>query len=165
MPPPPPPAGIGEQLGGLFDQMMSGRAPSQSQLEQVAANLVGKVIGRTVTVEEVQEIRTRAQRGDYEPLREAAQRVRDHVRERRAHPRATPQEHDPEMAARIAFAKDCGRARAIMGFTKDDPLTQQIVKTRYRELARQRHPDVPGGSDKQMERLNWANEVLVKSLQ
>lgn len=154
---PPPRAGLGQQLGGLFDQMLAGYPPSQAQLEQVAADMVGRVIGRTVTVDEVRAVR----QGDYAPLREVAEQYR--ARQSGRVPRPGPPIVDPEIAAKIERAKALGRARAVLGFTKDHILTVAIVKTRHRELARRHHPDA-GGSTEKMQKINGAADLLVQSL-
>ena len=159
---PPPRAGLGQQLGGLFDQMLAGHPPSKAQLEQVAADMVGKVIGRTVTVEEVRAVR----QGDYAPLREVAEQYQRARQEQQATSPRVPRPRpffDPEMAAKIEHAKELGRARAVLGFTKDHVLTVAIVKTRHRELARKHHPDA-GGSTEKMQKVNWAADLLVQSL-
>jgi primase-polymerase (primpol)-like protein len=154
----PPRAGLGQQLGGLFDQMLAGHPPSHAQLEQVAADMVGKVIGRTVTVEEVQAVR----RGDYAPLREVAEQYQ-RTRQEQAASRSPRPFINPDLAAKIERAKELGRARAVLKFTKNDILTVPIIKTRHRELARQHHPDA-GGSTEKMQKVNWAADLLVQSL-
>ncbi len=151
--------GIGQQLGSIFDQMLNGQAPSKSQIEQVAADMVGKVIGRKVTVEEVQRVRD----GDFEPFGDfqpVAEQVRERVKQRA---QGRP-EFTPEMNAKIEALKEQGRARAVMGFGKDDRLTPEVIKQQFRKLARKYHSDLHGGSDEKMKRLNWANDLLLQSL-
>ncbi len=153
--------GIGQQLGGLFDQMLAGHAPSQADLEQVAANVVGKVIGREVTIEEVRQVR----RGNYAPLRDVAEQFQRARAERAGvePPKGPPTYADPGLAERIERAKNIGRARAVLGFGKDDVLTPDIIKGAYRQAAKKHHSD-RGGSDERMVRINWARDLLVESL-
>lgn len=155
-----PRPGVGEKLGTLLDQVLAGQVPSPVDLEQMAADLVGRVIGRTVTVEEVQQVR----HGNYQPLRDVAEQYRRARAQRAQGPRAPgPSPFDPEQAAKIEFAKECGRARAVLGFSKDDVLSEPVIKARHRELARKNHPDM-GGSTEKMQRINWAADVLLHSL-
>ena len=155
-----PRPGIGEQLGSMFDQILSGGAPKSIQFEQIAADIAGSLLGRTVTVEEVRKTRS----GDYSQIRAYLDALR--VRAAQQQARAQPQQPlDPSIAAKIEYMKSLGRARAVMGFTKDHVLTADVIKTRYRELARQHHPDREGGSTEKMQKINAAADLLSKSLE
>ncbi len=46
--------------------------------------------------------------------------------------------------------------RAVFGFRANETVTLQYVEDTYRSLARKHHPDIPGGSTREMERLNAA---------
>ncbi len=48
------------------------------------------------------------------------------------------------------------------GFTREVALN--AIRGRYRDLAAQRHPDVPGGSESQMSELNWARDEALKEI-
>lgn len=155
-----PRPGIGEQLGGIFDQIVSGVAPKSIQFEQIAADIAGSLLGRTVTIEEVRRTRS----GDYSQIHAYLEALR--ARAAQAQQRAQPQApFDPTIAARIEYMKSLGRARAVLGFTKDDALTPELIKDRYRKLARQHHPDREGGSTEKMQKINAAADLLSKSLE
>lgn len=64
---------------------------------------------------------------------------------------------DPEVEAQL-------RARAVLGFTPDQPLTVADVKRRQKELAKRWHPDRKGGSAQKMAAINDATDVLVAYL-
>ena len=53
-------------------------------------------------------------------------------------------------------------AKNFFGF-KDLP-TEQELKKKYRELAKKYHPDINGGDDVQMQKLNHYRDVLSKSI-
>lgn len=52
----------------------------------------------------------------------------------------------------------------VLGFDSDEKLTAQMIKDRKRRLAEAFHPDRPGGSTRQMQKVNQAAEVLIASL-
>lgn len=61
--------------------------------------------------------------------------------------------------------------REVLRLAPDWPATttrpeasRGIVTSRYRQLAGQRHPDVPGGSDAQMAELNWARDEALREI-
>lgn len=153
--------GVAEQLGGILDQVLHGQAPSPSQIEQTMANLAGALLGRTVTIEEVHTIRTGVRQGRYEEMVERWQIYQQEVRGRVSQVRERV--IDPDMAKKIEHAKACGRARAVMGFTAQEPLTVDIIKARHRELARKHHPD-KGGDTVKMQRINGSADILLGSL-
>lgn len=158
-----PRPGIGEQIGGIFDQILHGQAPSSGQFEAIAADIAGSLLGRKVTVEEVRKTRS----GDYSQMKAYLDALRTRAAQmpQNGSNGQMPHAFDPERQAKIEYMKSLGRARAVMGFTKDDILTEQILKTRHRELARQHHPDRAGPeSTVKMQRINQAMELLEKSL-
>jgi len=53
-------------------------------------------------------------------------------------------------------------AKDFFGFT-DSP-TEQELKKKYRELAKKYHPDINGGDDVMMQKLNHYRDILVKSV-
>lgn len=53
--------------------------------------------------------------------------------------------------------------RAVMGLNDDDDVDLADVKSLYRKVSRERHPDV-GGSDAVMAELNWAMQEAEKEL-
>lgn len=53
--------------------------------------------------------------------------------------------------------------RAVFGFQPEASLSKESVEAKYKELARQRHPD-HGGSDSMMSELNAARSAALKEL-
>jgi hypothetical protein len=51
-----------------------------------------------------------------------------------------------------------------MGFEPNEPLTSERIHTRKQALARVFHPDRPGGSLAQMQRVNDAADTLLANL-
>jgi hypothetical protein len=56
------------------------------------------------------------------------------------------------------------RAREILGFEPNEPLTIEKVQKRKQQLARVFHPDMQGGSETQMKRINTAADALLAKL-
>jgi hypothetical protein len=54
--------------------------------------------------------------------------------------------------------------RVVLGFPPDMTLTEELIKKRKRELARIYHPDGGQGNTEAMSRLNWASDLLLKTL-
>jgi hypothetical protein len=140
----------------MLDQVLHGQQPSAQQLEQAAADLVGSLLGRTVTIDEVRRVR----QGDVATIRAYVDQYQQH-RAARAQTQSPRDFVDPVKAAQIEALKAQGRARAVMGFSKDAELTEEVLKRRYRELAFKHHPDRGGSADK-MAKLNEAMELLSK---
>ena len=57
-----------------------------------------------------------------------------------------------------AAVREIEEALETLGLPK--MVTAREVKRRYRKLAKRFHPDRPGGDAQQMERIQWAYEVL-----
>lgn len=53
--------------------------------------------------------------------------------------------------------------RRELGFAIDEPVTVEAVKARYRELAKQHHPD-RGGSTEKMAAINAAKQLAIEEL-
>ena len=53
-------------------------------------------------------------------------------------------------------------AKVFFGF--DEMPTEQELKKKYRELAKKYHPDINGGDDADMQKLNHFRDVLLKSI-
>ncbi|RDX34150.1 J domain-containing protein [Arcobacter sp. HD9-500m-PIT-SAG03] len=53
-------------------------------------------------------------------------------------------------------------AKVFFGF--ENLPTEQELKKKYRELAKKYHPDINGGDDANMQKLNHYRDVLVKSM-
>jgi hypothetical protein len=71
-------------------------------------------------------------------------------------PGSPPPPPDPTIAERA-------RARKLLGFAHDQPITLDMLQKRRRELARQHHPD-RGGSVTKMQAVNAACDVLEAQL-
>lgn len=83
---------------------------------------------------------------------QAQQRARSQQPPRPSSP-PRPPPPDPTIAARV-----------VMGFEPTEPLTRELVTKRKQQLARVFHPDVSGGSDSHMKRVNQAADVLLAKL-
>lgn len=68
---------------------------------------------------------------------------------------------DPEAAQK---ERDRTRARQILGFGPQEAITREILKQRFRTLAKKHHPDRKGGSLERMKEVSWANDVLEKAI-
>lgn len=55
------------------------------------------------------------------------------------------------------------KARAVLGFGPREAITAEILKSRFRKLAKKHHPDL-GGSVERMKSISAANDVLEKWL-
>jgi hypothetical protein len=66
-----------------------------------------------------------------------------------------PQVSEDELALR--------RARKVMGFGPGDPITEDAIKARKRELALKYHPD-KGGSATDMAAINDAADTLLAAM-
>lgn len=67
---------------------------------------------------------------------------------------------DPRELERARARRD---ARQVLGFTASEPLTEEQIKARRRELALKVHPDRQGGSARDMARVNDAADILLES--
>lgn len=72
-------------------------------------------------------------------------------------PPPRPPPPDPRVAAKKKLELE---ARKAFGFSPTEPLTPDVIKKRYRELARKHHPDRKGGSAERMKTINTAYEIL-----
>ena len=61
-----------------------------------------------------------------------------------------------------ASISEIQEAKVFFGF--EDLPTEQELKKKYRELAKKYHPDINGGDDDQMQKLNHYKDVLSKSI-
>jgi hypothetical protein len=52
--------------------------------------------------------------------------------------------------------------RVVLGLTENDHLNRDAIETRYRALARMKHPDAIGGSHSEMAELNAAREAALQ---
>ncbi|KAB2689706.1 J domain-containing protein [Brucella tritici] len=54
--------------------------------------------------------------------------------------------------------------RAVLGFAAFDHVTKETVEARFKKLAKERHPDVDGGSHQAMAELNQAREEALREV-
>jgi hypothetical protein len=76
-------------------------------------------------------------------------------------PRAPPRQPPPRPAP---VPNPVLVARELLGFEPTEPLTVERVQKRKQALARVFHPDLPGGSENQMKRINQAADLLLSKL-
>ncbi len=161
--------GFGEQLGTLLDTVLSGRKPTAAQVDRTMASLASSVLRRPVTVEEFRQTRQQVQRGQWDAV---AGQVRSSASGRS--PSAPPPGPDPAEQQRQqaeAHAKsqakarlhDIAYARKILGIGPRTVLTEDLIKTQQRVMARKHHPD-RGGSTQAMQDVNHAVEILRSTL-
>lgn len=55
-------------------------------------------------------------------------------------------------------------ARAVLG-VEQDVLDLQVINSRYKELAKKNHPDMPGGNAEKFKEINGAHQMLLRELQ
>lgn len=88
---------------------------------------------------------------------QAQQRQQAQQQQRRQRP---PTAAEQEALARARAAK---AARHEMGFRPDEPLSEDVIRERKKQLARQHHPD-RGGDPARMAAINNAADVLLEML-
>ena len=71
-----------------------------------------------------------------------------------------PPPPDPEIERQRAILA----ARQVMGFAATEPLDENKIKDRKRQLAKRYHPDLQGGSAQKMALVNDAADVLLAAL-
>jgi curved DNA-binding protein CbpA len=54
--------------------------------------------------------------------------------------------------------------REVMGLHREPGVTAEMMERRYRDLARERHPDVHGGNSAMMAELNAARDAARREL-
>jgi len=80
-------------------------------------------------------------------------------------PRPQPRQPDPPPPPRPAPPPDPAiLARHLLGFERTEALTVERVQKRKQALARVFHPDMAGGSEAHMKRINAAADVLLAKL-
>jgi len=67
--------------------------------------------------------------------------------------------HDAFGHAHLSEVQD---AKDFFGFIESP--TELVLKKKYRELAKKYHPDINGGDDAMMQKLNHYRDILVKSI-
>jgi len=58
-----------------------------------------------------------------------------------------------------------GTWRSTLGFGPDDPITRELINSRFRQLAREAHPDLVGGTDARMKLLTEARASALFEIQ
>ena len=137
----------------VASSVLRGERPSTRSVEDAISGL-GSLFGFKVKAADVQAAADR--------LRDQAERVAG-ARGGSSSSRSSP--GSSSSGARPGSSPDDDRARAVskarktLGFTVRDELTPEIIKKRYRELAKKHHPD-RGGSAARMAEINQAVEIL-----
>lgn len=80
----------------------------------------------------------------------------------RQHPPGAPP--PPPRPASSPPPDPSAHARIVMGFEATEPLTRDKVSDRKKALARVFHPDLAGGNEAHMKRINQAADVLLAKL-
>lgn len=147
-----------QRISDLFSDFMSGKRVSQDDVMGVAQDLAQQWAG--------------GMGGEYRPPIDARGRTDHEQRTRQQTPwwqpqpgqgsRQPPPPSDPQREQEIHAARL--RARRILGFAANQPLTADDIKQRKRMLAKRNHPD-QGGSTAKMAAINDAADVLLAELE
>lgn len=149
---------IPSPLGQVFDAVIHGRSPSPNAVADAMFGVVEGFLGRKLTADE----RARATSVGGGVFTGSGSRSSRSSSE-------SSDAHRAQEAEARARASEIGRARRTLGFGARDQITPEILKARYRELARKWHPDrYVGDPAKQkaatsrMAEINAAMEILQK---
>lgn len=146
-----------QQVSELFDDFLAGRPLDTKKVGDIAAQAINDVawrMGGGYT--------------DYHPPIVGDDDIRD------AGPRFRPPrgfrpppgwhaEEEPGAAEEAQLELDRAKARIVLGFGPRELITREILKTRFRALAKKHHPD-RGGSLERMKEISAANDVLEKAI-
>ncbi len=151
-----------QQISDLFDDFLAGRPFDRQKVGDLAAHAINEAawrMGGSYT-------------GYHPPIVDESQ-IHDtdpngYRDTRRARPRPPPgyRWHDEEPSETVDAAQldlDRAKARATLGFGPRDVLTRDILKNRFRALAKKHHPD-RGGSLERMKEISAANDILEKAI-
>lgn len=147
-----------DPMGGLLDQVdrwFAGR--TQNEVVHNLTDVLSAFLG------------PRLRQQEQEAAREfAALHARHRARQaRQGHPNGRRRPPPPPPPPRPQVDPSRKRdllARQILGFQPGDSLDKDTVKKRQRALAQVYHPDMPGGSTAQMQKVNSAADVLLANL-
>lgn len=151
--------GTPSPLGQMFDAVISGQRPSKATIEDAMFQMAEGLFGIKMSPQE----RARAAAAG-----EAAWRGRS-SRPSSSPPRSgASSEPEPPPGP---SPQELKRARATFGFLSSDTVTSELLKKRYRELARKWHPDLYVGNPakhkialERMTAINAAMDLLSKSV-
>ena len=93
--------------------------------------------------------------------------VGDLFRPRAPRPGSLPQQPPPRQPPRPPPSSppdQSAAARIVLGFEPNETLTKDMIDKRKKALARVFHPDMQGGSEAHMKRINQAADVLLAKL-
>lgn len=141
-------SGIEDLLGGIDRAVSRSRDPLVSAFGQFVSGLFSSK-RRAPSAEE--------QRQWQEQWEAERQRARSQQQQHARRPPPPPPPSSPPPDPLI-------EARRVLGFEPADKLTKEIVHKRKQALARVFHPDMPGGSEAAMKRVNQAADTLLAKL-
>lgn len=136
-------------IANVIASLFQGKRPSQRDVESAVRSTMEGLFGKRMSEAEVAELlaqaRAAARGGSPGSSSGPSSDARSQARDR---------EHaEAEKARQVSWA------RRTLGFTAREPLDGDIIKKRFRELARKHHPDV-GGDVRKMADINRAVEIL-----
>lgn len=155
--------GAPSPIGQVFEAVLGGRAPSPNAVADAVFQFAEGMFGIKLSPEE----RARAAA--------AGGAAWDEARARSSSRSSSPGSEPPPSGASSApggpTKQEIRDARAMLGFSASEPLTPEIVKQRYRELAKKWHPDRFMSDARKhkvatirMGEINAAMEILSKSV-
>lgn len=137
-------------IASVISSLFQGKRPAQRDVENAVRSTMEGLFGKRMTEAEVADLLARARaaasgRGSPGSSSGPSSDARSQARDR---------EHaEAEKARQVSWA------RRTLGFTAREPLDGDMIKRRFRELARKHHPDV-GGDVRKMADINRAVEIL-----
>ena len=126
-------------------------------LGALADVLAGRPISRQVIHDILEELGTLFGRGRVDPRMPPG-----HVRSGRPPPRRVPPPPSGPPPEEMERQRRILLARQELGFQPREPITQEMVERRRKEMARKHHPDL-GGSVDRMARINQAADILLEA--
>lgn len=156
-------------FGQIFDAVLNGKPIPQDAWKTGAIRAFEAMIGRPLTTAE----RAAIENGDFTYVGGGSSSSRSSRGSgARADARARPHEDSARRqkeALERERARQIGHARKTLGFTAKEAITAELVKQRFRELAKKHHPDrfatdpvKHAQATKRMAEINHAYEVLTR---
>lgn len=146
----------GNPIADVLSSLLQGKRPAQRDVENAVRSTMEGLFGKRMTEAELADLLARARAA-------ARGQTPDPWAGSRGSPSgpssdARSQARDRERAE-ADKAREISWARRTLGFTAREPLDGDVIKKRFRELARKHHPDV-GGDVRKMADINRAVEIL-----
>lgn len=143
----------------LIDDLATGRVSIGDVISGAVSSLFQQWAGGSEAWQTIDEV-----------ARQAAQRARRTApRPRAGSPPGSPgsrssQRPPPRSPPDVELAKRLRAARITLGLSATGPLNERAIGERRKALARIYHPDRPGGSTAQMQKINEAADLLIAHL-